>query len=158
MDDTLLDFDSTALLVVANPDDTIGTKSTNTHTEDTTQNRVSSRDGHTDTSSESEVARRSNDGADHTKHEESRLVVKSLDIDNLGSDGVGNTATDTEGTTKLHDGGTQHGLDIGNGAGGDGAGPRVGDIVRTNVPGVEEGKDCAYREEVVVLVEGRHLG
>lgn len=117
---------------------------------------MSGRDGHTDASSESEVERRGQDGADHTEHEQGGGLDELVDVDNLSSDGVGDTTTNTDGTGEFEDRGTAHGLEVGQRPGGDGRGPGVGDIVGTNVPGVEEGEDGSYREEVIVLVE-RHL-
>lgn len=155
LDDTLLDINR-AIVLVANPGNTTATKGSNTHTEDTAKNRVGSGDGETEASSESKIDRRGNDGADHTEHEKLRLVLEGADVDNLGSDSVGNTATDTEGTSELHGGGTDHGLEVGDGPRRDGAGPRVGDIVGTDVPTIKEGEDCADGKEVVVLGEDGH--
>lgn len=155
LDDTLLDINR-AIVLVANPSNTTATKGTETHAEDTAKNRVGSRDGETEASSESKINRRGNDGADHTEHKNLGLILERVDVDNLGADSVGNTATDTEGTSELHGGGTDHGLEVGDGPRRDGTGPRVGDIVGTDVPSIEEGKDCANGKEVVVLGEDSH--
>lgn len=155
LNNTFLDVDA-AVLVVANPGDTAATKSADTHTQDTAQDGVSSRDGKPEARGHGEVAGRGDDGANHAQHEQRGLVVKGTDVDDLGSDGVGYTSTDSEGTGELHEGGAQHGLEVGHGAGGDRAGPRVGDIVGTNVPRIEEGEEGADGKEVVVLVESSH--
>lgn len=155
LDNTLLDVNA-ALFVVANPGNTLATKSTNAHTEDTTKDGVSGRNGETKTGSHGEVTSRSNDGANHAQHEKSRAIIKSRDIDNLSSNGVGDSTANTKSASELHDTGTDHGLKVADGPRGHGRSPRVGDIVGTDVPSVEEGKDCAYREEVVILSKDCH--
>ena len=111
LDNTILNVDGTVILV-ANPGNTAATKSTNTHTKDTAEDRVSSGNGETKTSSHGEVSGRSNNSANHTQHKKSRAVVESIDVDNLCSDSVCNSATNTETTSELHDTGTDHGLEV----------------------------------------------
>ena len=145
-----------AVIVVANPDDTAATEGTNTHTQDTTENRVGGRNRHTDLGSEGKVKRGSSDSTDHTQHEQGRGVLEVRDRDDLGTDGIGDTATDTDSTSKLKNGTENHSLDVGQRPRGHGRSPRVGGIVGTNVPSVEERKDGTNGQEVVELVE-RHL-
>ena len=74
---------------------------------------------------------RGDDGADHSEHEKLRNVGEERGIDDLGTDGVGYASTNTDGAGKFHDGGENHGLEIGHGLGGDRRRPRVGHIVGT---------------------------
>lgn len=145
LNNTLLDINGTAV-TVANPSNATATKSTDAHTKDTTKDRMGSGNRETETSGHGEVTSGGDNSANHTEHEKSRAVSESVDVDDLGSDGVCDSTTNTETASELHDTGTDHGLEVAQRAGGDGRRPRVGDIVGTNVPGVEEGKDCAYRE------------
>lgn len=94
LDNTILDVDRT-IIFVANPGNTTATESANTHTKDTTKDRVSGGNRETKTGSHSEVGRRSNDSANHTQHEKSRAIGESINIDNLCSDSVCNSATNT---------------------------------------------------------------
>ena len=94
LDNTILDVDRT-IIFVANPGNTTATESTNTHTKDTTKDRVSGGNRETKTGSHSEVGRRSNDSANHTQHEKSRAIGESINIDNLCSDSVCNSTTNT---------------------------------------------------------------
>jgi hypothetical protein len=64
LNNTLLDVNAT-LFIVANPGDTLTTKGTNTHTEDTTKDRVSGGNGETKTGSHGEITSRSDDSANH---------------------------------------------------------------------------------------------
>lgn len=112
LNDTLLDI-YRAVLLVADPGDTRAAKSANTHSQDTTEERVSGGNGETKAGSESEVGGRSNNGTDHTQHEHLRAVIEGIDGDDLGSDGVCDSPADAEGTGELHHTGTQHGLHVG---------------------------------------------
>lgn len=152
LNNTLRDVDG-AVVLVADPGDTVATESAHTHTKDTAEDGVGGRDRETKLGSHGEVAGGSDNGADHAEHEKLGSVVEGLGIDNLGADGISDTATDADGADELHHDSATHGLEVGDGARRDGAGPRVGDIVGTDVPGVEEGKDGADGEEVVELRE-----
>ena len=154
---SLLDVDGPVLLV-ADPGYAVAAEGTDTHAQHAAEDGVRGGNGHAEAGGHGEVQRRSDDGADHAEHEQGGLVVKGGDVDDFGADGVGDAAAHAEGAGEFHDGGAEHGLDVSDGAGGDGGGPRVGDIVGADVPGVEEGEDGAYREEVVVLVEGHGHG
>ena len=116
LDNTILNVDRT-IVFVANPGNTTATESTNAHTKDTTKDRVSGGNRETKTGSHSEVASRSNNSANHTQHKQSRAVVESLDIDNLCSDSVCDSTTNTESTSELHDTGTKHSLEVAQRAG-----------------------------------------
>lgn len=102
--------------MVANPCDTITTKGTNTHTQNTTKDRVSSRHGETKARSKSKITSRGDNSADHTQHKKSRAIVKGTDINDLCSDSVRNTTTNTKRTGELHDTGADHGLEVADGA------------------------------------------
>lgn len=102
---------------------TIGTDGRNTHADDTTENRVSGRHRHADPRSEGQVDGRGNDGADHSEHEKFRDLSEERGIDDLGTNGVGNASTNTDGAGKLHDGGENHGLEVGHGLGSNGRRP-----------------------------------
>lgn len=119
LDNTLLNINR-AILLVANPGNTRAAKGTDTHTEDTAKNRVSSGNGETEPGGHGEVTGRGDNSADHTEHKQARALVKCLDVDNLGSNSVGNTTTNTKSTTELHDSSTNHGLEVADGAGGNG--------------------------------------
>jgi len=108
LDNTILDVDG-AVILVANPGNTAATKSTNTHTKDTAEDRVSGGNGETKTGSHGEVSGRS---TNHTQHKQSRAVIESLDVDNLCSDSVCDSTTNTKTTSELHDTGTDHGLEV----------------------------------------------
>src|SRR6478735_5214449 len=111
LDNTILNVDGTVILV-ANPGNTAATKSTNTHTKDTAEDRVSGGNGETKTGSHGEVSGRSNNSANHTQHKQSRAVVESLDVDNLCSYSVCDSTTNTKTTSELHNTGTDHGLEV----------------------------------------------
>lgn len=111
LDNAILNVDRTVILV-ANPGNTAATESTNTHTKDTAEDRVSSGNRETETGSHGEVSGRSNNSANHTQHKQGRAVVESLDVDNLCSDSVCDSATNTKTTSELHDTGTDHGLEV----------------------------------------------
>lgn len=101
LDHTLLDIEGTVVLV-SNPSHAAAAEGTDTHAEDTTKDGVRGGHGHADPRSNSQVGRRGNDGAHHAQHQQSRRAVESLSVDDLGADGVGHTATNTESTSKLH--------------------------------------------------------
>lgn len=155
LNNALLDIQR-AVLLVADPGDALVAKSADAHPQDTAEERVGGGNGETKAGSKSEIGGRGDDGADHAQHEHGGAVAEGLGVDDLGPDGVGDPAADSQGAGELHDGGAHHGLHVRDGAGRDGRGPRVGHIVGADVPGVEEGKDCAHREEVVVLTENSH--
>lgn len=102
---------------------TIRTHSGHAHANDTTHDGVSGGDGETDSSSHSEVEGGSSDSADHAKHEKTGIVLEEGSIDDLGSDGIGDTGTDTKGASEFHNRGEDHGLEICDGPGTDGSGP-----------------------------------
>ena len=54
---------------------------------------------------------------------------------------------------ELHDGCNTHGLKIRQRPGRDGSGKGIGNIIGTNVPCIEEGKDRANGKQVVILME-----
>lgn len=62
------------------------------------------------------------------------------------------------GTTKFHDRCNHHGLHHGQRPRRDGGRERVGDIVGTNVPGIEKSKDDADGKDVVKLVKNHGCG
>ncbi|KAI8834898.1 hypothetical protein BC829DRAFT_422136 [Chytridium lagenaria] len=64
-------------------------------------------------------------------HQEVRTVGKVVDLDDAVTDGGGGFGTEGHGTTKFGEDGDAHGLPEGEGAGTDGRGKRVGDIVGT---------------------------
>lgn len=119
LDNALRDVNG-PIVLVADPDDTVTTEGTNTHTQDTTEDGVSGGDGHTKPGGHSQVQGGGNDGAGHSEHEQRRGFFEGGDIDNLSPDGVGDTATNTHSAYKFQDDGTAHGLDVGEGAGRDG--------------------------------------
>jgi hypothetical protein len=122
LNNTLLDIYRTVLLV-ANPGDTGAAKGTDTHAQDTAKDRVGSRNGETKAGSKGEVAGRGNDGTNHAQHEKSRALIKGLDVDDLCSDSISNSATNAEGAAELHDTGANHGLEVADGTGGNRRGP-----------------------------------
>jgi hypothetical protein len=152
LDNTSLEVDGTVVLI-ANPDDTTAAEGTNTHTKDGTEDGVSGRDGHTELGGDGEVTGGGRDGADHTEHEKGGGVGEVVDRDDLGSDGISDTAANTNGTGEFENGAEDHGLDVGHGAGGDGRSPGVGGIVGTNVPRVEEREDGTDGKKVIELME-----
>jgi len=86
---------------------------------------------HTELGSKGEVDGGGDQSTGHSEHENRWVGLEEADVDNLGADGVGDTATDTKGTGELADGGQDHGLLEGDGVGGDGCSPGVGNIVGT---------------------------
>lgn len=134
LDNTLIDVNFSVRL--ADPDDAATAEGTDTHAQDTSEDGVGSGDGHTDPGGDGEVDGGSNDSTGHSQHKQGRGIVEGGNINNLGPDGISDTTTNTYGAGKLEDGGTDHSLEVGDGAGRDGRCPRVGHIVGTDVPGV----------------------
>jgi hypothetical protein len=165
--------------VEVGPDDVVGTDKRNTHTNDTTHDGVSGGNSETHAGAEGEPGSGTDDGAHHTEHKKRGVVLEGVDVDDLGTDGISDTGTDTDGTGEFEDRTESHGLDVPDGSGRDRGGPGVGNIVgtyddddllvgdifarrdaarrgkRTNVPGIKEREDGADGEDVVELVE-RH--
>lgn len=61
-------------------------------------------------------------------------------------------------STEFHDTGEDHGLPVLQRARRHRGRPRVGDIVGTDVVGIEEGKDSAKGEQVIELMQGHLVG
>lgn len=113
------------------PDNIVGTNERNTHTNDTTHDGVSGRDGETHASAEGKPGSGTDDSAHHAEHEKRRVALEGVNVDDLGTDGISDTGTDTDGTGKFEDGTESHGLDVPDGTGRDRGGPGVGNIVGT---------------------------
>ena len=113
------------------PVNSLSSNGCDTHADDTSHDRVGGGDWKTDAGSEREVDGGGDEGAGHSQHENSWVGLEEVDWDNLGLDGVGDTATNTNGTGELAYRSQDHGLLKGDGMGRDGCGPRVCNIVRT---------------------------
>ena len=177
--DTTFDLE-VAVVIPCNPSDVLGTDGGNTHTEDTAKDGVGGGDGETNLGCHGEKESGGDDGAKHAEHEHRWVIFIQVRVDNLGSNSIGHTSSSTHGSRKLHHTGCHHGLEVGQRSRSDRCSPRVGNIVgtfgvasvswllyvlcagkhqdgelriRTNVPSIEEGKDCAYGKNVVVLLE-----
>lgn len=118
-------------LVELGPVDTVGADESNTHSDDTTHDGVGGGDRKTNPGADGKVDGGSNDSAHHAEHEKGRIALKQVNIDDLGSDSIGDSGTDTDSSGEFKDGTQSHGLDVGDGSGRNRCGPRVGDIVGT---------------------------
>merc|ERR1712072_230211 len=72
-----------------------------------------------------------------------QCVLETVHAENLGPNGVCDARTDQNRAEKLTAACYEHSLLHGEGARGNRGGERVGDIVCTNVPGIEESEDEA---------------
>lgn len=89
------DLDDTRVDVSSPPLNAIGSQSSNAHTDHTAHDGVGGRDRHTKAGSDGEVDGGSRDSADHTQHQQGRVLLEGLDVDDLGSDGICDTSTYT---------------------------------------------------------------
>ena len=83
-------------------------------------------------------------------------MLKGLDVDDAVLDGRRDTRSRKDRTNELADGGDEHGLHHGEGAGGHGGRKRVCDIVGTDIPCIEKCKYHANGKDVVELRKGGH--
>lgn len=113
------------------PVDTVSADGSDTHSDDTAHDGMGSRDWHTEARGQGEVEGGGDEGTGHSQHEDGWVGLEELGGEDLGANGIGDTATDTEGTSELHNGGQNHGLLEGDGSRRDGCGPSIGDIVST---------------------------
>lgn len=104
-------------LVELGPVNTIGANQSDTHANNTAHDGVSSRDGKTNASTEGEVDGRGDNGAHHAKHEEGGIILELVNVDDLCSDGISDSGTDTDGSCEFEDGSQGHSLEVGDGSG-----------------------------------------
>lgn len=72
-------------------------------------------------------------------------------------DSFSSAGSDSDGSNHLEDGTEDHGLAIRDGSRRNTGSPGIGDIIGTVVEGIEQGKESAYGEDVVVVSEHGHL-
>lgn len=91
-------------LVELRPVDAINANQSNTHANDTTHDGVGGRDGETDASAHGEVQGGGDDGAHHAQHQEGGIILELVNVDDLCSDGIGDSGADADGSCELEDG------------------------------------------------------
>ena len=103
------------------PNNTVGTKSSNTHSDNTSDDTVTRglinlydqatperkinlrcRNWHTNRSSNGEPSGGSDQSTNHSQHQDSGLVCECVDLDDFVSDSIRNTTTNQDSTTEFH--------------------------------------------------------
>jgi hypothetical protein len=112
--------------------------------------------GDTEPGSDGEPNRGADKSAHHEQHEAGGGLSEGVNVNDLVSNGIGDSGTGQYGTEELADGGENHGLPVLEGSRRDRGGKGVGDIVGSNVPRVQEREDHRQREDVVELVKSGH--
>lgn len=118
------------------PLDRIETLGGNGKSHDAPNNIVGSRDRKAKVGGNVEHDRCRKEGREHTEHEDIGLFSVQVDVNDLGSDGVGDGSTQEKGARKLKDGGTEDGLFQSEGLGGHRRGKGIGHIVGSNQKGI----------------------